>query len=272
MLAALTRRFAAKATTPAAEIDPVAQLHNSVEWQRLWHYVTTHPLFAVTTFDGLSWVDPFVARLVPAPFDRLETIHAHFTKHQHWRQGRLQPQHLIRRVPWLQWLQEDQELDPRFSLFATDGAWIDPFNLTRVPGITISTAHHPARFMALVADRLARHPGARPDRLPPLATLETALGMRPGVCTHPQYRPLTTPATAAIDRTTRIHARRTPPPPAPLAPTVGSAEVRSQAAIGGNHQVGGTTAVHRKPGNPSNPGTHPFDGIPECELRLPDDA
>ena len=73
-------------------------------WAQLLSCIDNHDSFRFTTFDGMYWFDPIVAKLVYAPMELRDAIIKHFREHSHWKKGQIKPKSQLHTVVWLHYL------------------------------------------------------------------------------------------------------------------------------------------------------------------------
>lgn len=166
---ALTRRRRSTGEMPA---DPqlvaqaAAERAAAQRWAVLERCIREHRAFQYTTFDGVYWIDPFNGSLVMAPFDRETAIRDHFAKCDHWHDGKLLDERVLRGVRWRHYLVENLATDGRFRRFDDHGRWVDPWSGEICPRIRLEMVRTPVKFRAAVAAQLAKHHDADPRLLP----------------------------------------------------------------------------------------------------------
>jgi hypothetical protein len=146
-------------------------------WQRLEELIKSHPLFRMTTFDGLSWIDPFTTDLVSAPFDLEDTVLAYFRKNEHWRGGKTRTAVQLRALRWQRYMQEDGADDPRLGLFEESGRWYNPWTRQASTSLDRRQQQRGAEWFAKrVSLELAQSPDATPHDMLDFQTLKDGVG------------------------------------------------------------------------------------------------
>ena len=182
MVFGFTRRIGREKNTPKSNQRVGHRVNLVVEagaWTQLLSCIDNHDSFRFTTFDGMYWVDPFVAKLVYAPMELRDAIIKHFREHSHWKKGQIKPKSQLHTVVWLHYLNQHWDNDPRFHLFDEKDCWINPWS--RQPELSLTRAHleeNKRIFRRKVAVALASDPDSQISGLPNINVLQDWLSDR----------------------------------------------------------------------------------------------
>lgn len=163
-----SKRTKTEVADPALERE---MERRQAQWDRLQQHLERNPLFHMTTFDGLNWIDPFTAAKIPAPFDYRTTARDHFVNSDHWRSAKTRSPQELRYVQWLHYLTERYWEDERLRLFTTQGNWLNPWTGHLCRSIVAQGGQLHPRLLRDMARSLCVDPKARPDRLKSVASL-----------------------------------------------------------------------------------------------------
>ena len=183
MVFGFTRRISREQSTEKAQ-EPINRPSTKPgkvagAWTQLLSCIDNHDNFRYTTFDGMYWVDPFVAKLVYAPMDLRDAIIKHYREHDHWKKGKIRPKHQLHTVVWLHYLNQHLDNDSRFQLFNDEGEWINPW--TRRTHYELNAgllAENKRLFRRKVAAALAADPDSQISALPNINVLQDWLSDR----------------------------------------------------------------------------------------------
>lgn len=140
--------------------------------ERLRTALTGDPRYQVRTVDGLGWLCPFTATVIPAPLDWRAHALAHLSAVRPWEFAPLRDIDDLVHVRWLHHLRSHVAHDDRFRTFRDDGAWLNPYDGSWHAGVRLVAGRVGEQSLDDMASILARCPSAREGR--PLGMLEFA--------------------------------------------------------------------------------------------------
>jgi len=100
--------------------------HQSEARVKLDRAIVDNPLFAVVTFDGLGWIEPFSGSVIPTPFGRVAEARRYYTEHDDWLHQRARPMRVLQSLRWQHWLREHFDHDQRLQIFNAQDQWLNP--------------------------------------------------------------------------------------------------------------------------------------------------
>ncbi|MHC5067709.1 MAG: PP2C family protein-serine/threonine phosphatase [Planctomycetota bacterium] len=159
------------APLPSSGSDPDAARRQQA-WAKLEQAIADNPIFAVETFDGLGWIEPFTGALIPTPFGRVAVAREHFRANLHWHGGRTKPLAELHAIRWYYYLRERVPRDPRLRMFNRDnGQWLNPQSAMWDERTVRRGEHICDACLRAMAVALVRAGAVHPDTLMPHSVL-----------------------------------------------------------------------------------------------------
>jgi hypothetical protein len=95
------------------------------------------PAFQVMTVDGLAWICPFTATVIPAPFGFRQPAREWLAKQRPWQNGQAMSLNEVQVRRWENWLKAalPKPENEWLRWFLPDGRWLNPFTGEFVGGV-----------------------------------------------------------------------------------------------------------------------------------------